>query len=49
MCIETVLTSVEEVDEGMGDYSQNNMSVPFKLAFNTLIMNEILISLSEDE
>jgi hypothetical protein len=43
MCLDRVLGEIEEVDETLGAFSQNNTSVSFKIAFNTLIKNQILI------
>ena len=47
MCIDTVLTESVPDDPGMGLFSQE-ISIPFKIAFNTLIKYGILIE-SEDE
>ena len=46
MCIDRILYDGEEIDEEMGVFG-NNLSPSFKIAFNTLIKNEILIE--EDE
>lgn len=46
MCLERILNEYEEVDEEMGLFSQKETSVSFRLAFNTLIKNNILL---EDE
>ena len=46
MCLERVLNEYEEIDEDMGLFSSKDTSVSFRLAFNTLIKNNILI---EDE
>jgi hypothetical protein len=35
------------VDEGLGEFGENGLSISFKIAFNTLIKYDILIS--EDE
>jgi hypothetical protein len=43
MCLERVLDDYEDVDESMGMFGSNNAKVAFKIAFNTLIKNEILI------
>jgi hypothetical protein len=41
--VETVLSENNQIDEGMGTQSMNNeLSIPFKLAFNTLIINKII-------
>jgi hypothetical protein len=47
MCLETILSELREVDEEMGAFASNETSVAFKMAFNTLIKNQILIE--EDE
>lgn len=46
MCVERVLYDNEEVDEEMGVFG-SSVTPSFKIAFNTLIKNEILIE--EDE
>lgn len=46
MCIERVVNDFEEPDEGMGVFSKTELTPSFKIAFNTLIKNEILV---EDE
>jgi|LakMenE18May11ns_1017448.scaffolds.fasta_scaffold9924157_3 hypothetical protein len=40
--IEVVLTEREEMDENLGIHSAKNLSLPFKFAFNTLLMNKII-------
>jgi hypothetical protein len=47
MCLERVLNEFNEADEELGAFAQNGTSPSFKIAFNTLIKNEILIE--EDE
>ena len=47
MCLERVLGDYTEVDEELGSFAQNETTPSFKIAFNTLIKNEILIE--EDE
>jgi hypothetical protein len=47
MCLERVLNEYQEVDEEMGPFAQEGLSVSFKIAFNTLIKYQILIE--EDE
>jgi hypothetical protein len=37
------MSEYDEVDEQMGALATREMSVSFKLAFNTLLKNEILI------
>jgi hypothetical protein len=46
MCIDRVLGEIDEVDENMGPFASDSTTTSFKIAFNTLIKNEILI---EDE
>ena len=48
MCLDRVLGEFEEVDEGLGKFAQEGTSVSFRIAFNTLIKNQILIE-DEDE
>jgi hypothetical protein len=36
------LTEREEMDENLGIHSAKNLSLPFKFAFNTLLMNKII-------
>lgn len=43
MCLERVLNEFQEIDEEMGPFAQNEVSLSFKIAFNTLIKYEILI------
>ena len=40
--IEVILTEREELDEGLGLRGSNNLTIPFKIAFNTLLINHIL-------
>ena len=47
MCIERVLNEFNEVDEEIAVFSETTLSPSFKIAFNTLIKNQILIE--EDE
>lgn len=47
MCIERVLNDFQDVDEEMGVFGQSEIGISFKIAFNTLIKNGILIE--EDE
>ena len=48
LCIERVLNSFDDVDEQMGPFAQNDTGISFKIAFNTLIKNQILIE-EDDE
>lgn len=47
MCIERVLSETEELDNKMDVYGIDNLTPSFKLAFNTLIKNTILIDDNE--
>jgi hypothetical protein len=48
MCLDRVLNEYEEPgDEKIGLFGQNELSLSFKIAFNTLIKYQIL--LEEDE
>lgn len=48
MCLDRVLGEIDEVDEGLGKFAQEGTTISFKIAFNTLIKNQILIE-DEDE
>jgi hypothetical protein len=48
MCLDRILGEIDEVDEELGVFAKNNTTVSFKIAFNTLIKNEILIE-EDDE
>ena len=43
MCLETILSEANMVDEELGAFGNKDTTVAFKLAFNTLIKNDILI------
>jgi transcription termination factor NusB len=43
--IEVVLTEREELDENLGIHSSKNLTIPFKIAFNTLLINKIIKTL----
>lgn len=43
--IDVVMTENEEIDENLGVRGSNNLSLPFKLAFNTLLTHGILKSI----
>ena len=49
MCLGTILSEAEEVDEELGAFSQKGTSIAFKIAFNTLLKNNILIEEDYDE
>lgn len=40
--IEVILTEREEMDENLGIHNSNNLTIPFKIAFNTLLINSII-------
>ena len=40
--IEVILTEREELDENLGIHAAKNLTIPFKIAFNTLLMNKII-------
>lgn len=42
MMLEIIMTERDEVDENLGIHSTKNLSISFKLAFNTLLKHEIL-------
>ena len=48
MCLDRILGEIDEVDEELGKFAQEGTAVSFKIAFNTLIKNQILIE-DEDE
>ena len=43
--IEVLLTEREELDENLGIHSAKNLTIPFKIAFNTLLINKIIKTL----
>lgn len=50
MCLDRVLGEIDEVDEELGAFGKNSTTISFKIAFNTLIKNKILIEeLNEDD
>ena len=42
MCLDRILSEFEEVDNQLGAFAQNDTSVSFNIAFNSLIKNEII-------
>lgn len=42
MMLEILMTEREEFDDNLGVHSNKNLSVSFKLAFNTLLKHKIL-------
>jgi hypothetical protein len=43
MCIDRILSEIDEVDDDLGSFGANKTSTSFKLAFNTLLKYEIII------
>jgi hypothetical protein len=43
MCLDRILNDYEDSDEEMGVFGSNSVNVSFKIAFNTLIKNGLLI------
>lgn len=41
MLLDTILSEVEEVDEKLGP-NNSDLTIPFKLSFNTLLVNKII-------
>lgn len=39
--VDTILTEINEVDENLG-MKNNEVTIPFKIAFNTLLMKKII-------
>lgn len=46
MCLDRILSDFDDVDEEIGAFAQNDTTISFRIAFNTLIKYEIII---EDE
>jgi hypothetical protein len=42
LLLETVLTEQEVVDEKLGMKSNSNVSIPFKIAFNSLLNKKLI-------
>jgi hypothetical protein len=42
MLMDTVLTEHEEIDEQLGIKSSSNTSIPFRLAFNSLLNKQLI-------
>ena len=45
LMVEVVLSEREDIDENLGVYSGKDLSIPFRIAFNTLLRHNILKSL----
>ena len=43
--IEVVLTEREEIDDSLGIHGAKDLTIPFKIAFNTLLINSIIKTL----
>lgn len=43
--IEVLLTEREDLDESLGIHGAKDLTIPFKIAFNTLLINNILKTL----
>lgn len=43
--IDVLMTESEEIDENLGVRGSNNLTMPFKLAFNTLLVHGIIKTL----
>ena len=42
LMLEIIMDEPEEVDEQLGAKGTNNLSIPFKIAFNTLLYKKLL-------
>lgn len=40
--IDVILTEREDLDDSLGVHGSKNLTIPFKIAFNTLLINKIL-------
>lgn len=43
--IEVLLTEREELDESLGMHGAKDLTIPFRIAFNTLLINKIIKTL----
>jgi hypothetical protein len=43
--IEVILTEREELDDTLGIHGAKDLSIPFKISFNTLLINKIIKTL----
>jgi hypothetical protein len=43
--IDVVLTERDELDESLGIHGAKNLTIPFKISFNTLLINKIIKTL----
>jgi hypothetical protein len=37
------MNDIQEIDDGLGAFAQKDTTISFRIAFNTLIKNEIII------
>lgn len=42
LLIEVVLSERDGIDESLGIHSAKDLSIPFKISFNTLLLNKII-------
>jgi len=42
MMLEIIMTEREEIDNNLGVHNTKNLSIPFRIAFNTLLKHQIL-------
>ena len=42
LMLEIIMDEPEEIDEQLGSKGTNNLSIPFKIAFNTLLYKNLL-------
>lgn len=40
--IDVILTERQEIDENLGIHNSNDLTIPFKISFNTLLINSII-------
>jgi hypothetical protein len=45
MMMEIIVTEQEETDEMLGHKGSNNLTIPFKIAWNTLLKHKMIQSL----
>lgn len=43
--LDVILTEREDIDESLGLHAGKDLTIPFKIAFNTLLINNILKTL----
>jgi hypothetical protein len=42
MMLDVVMSESDTVDEKLGMHSTNDITIPFKIAFNTLLINKVI-------